>query len=367
MSHPDVKFDLQPTVLRSRIFFVFFLLLTTAILLPLLPALITGSILAFLTEPFAGFLHRKFHARRGTLKATSLSLVAMGLIIAGILLPFTFVVFGTLERVAASIRILSTGTVASIVKNWASQLAAIPERLSIPIDREQISDLLTHAAQNSLAVAGKVTGDMLSQMPGAVWFAVLTVISWGYCLWQGRIIRVELLRYLIPWARERQLIRHTFASLLKTLVAANLLVSLIQALIILVFLAATSVPHALLWSSLAFFASFVPVIGTLPITLGSALWCWTAEDSVARAITLVICAFVAGGSDNVLRPLLARGSGQLDPFWLFLAIMGGLTQFGMAGFLVGPLSLTLCMASAIALREAIKSERNRKTINAQSS
>lgn len=355
------------TALRPRVFFIFFFLLTASVLLPLLPGLLTGALLAFLTEPFAGFLHRKFTAKRGTLRATGLSVIAMVLIIAGILLPFTFVVVGTLERITASIKVLSTGTVSALVKTWATQLAAIPENLSIPIDREQISNLLTQAAQNSLAMVGKLTGDMLSQMPGAVWFAILTLISWGYFLWQGRILRVQILRYLIPWAGERMLIRQTFASLLKTLVAANLLVSLIQALIILIFLVSTQVPHALLWSALAFFASFIPVVGTVPITLGSALWCWTAEDSPARATALIVCAFIAGSSDNVLRPLLSRGSGQLDPFWLFLAIMGGLSQFGAAGLLVGPLALTLCIASAVALRGALKSERNRENINAQSS
>lgn len=356
-----------PTALRPRTFFVVCLGLTASILLPLLPALITGAILAFLTEPFAGFLQRNFSAKQGSLKATSLSVLAMTLIIACILLPFAFVLVGTLERVTASIKILSTGSVGALIQNWASQLAAIPEKLSIPIDSEQITHLLTQAAQNSLAMVGKFTGDLLSQIPGAALFATLTVISWGYFLWQGKALRVQTLRYLIPWAHERRLIRQTFASLLKTLVAANLLVSLIQALIILIFLVSTQVPHPLLWSALAFFASFVPVVGTLPITLGSALWCWTVEGSPTKAIALIICAFVAGSSDNVLRPLLSRGSGQLDPFWLFLAIVGGLSQFGMAGLLLGPLALTLCIASAVALREALKSERNRENINAKSS
>lgn len=354
-------------VLRSRVFFGIFLLLTLAILSPLLPALLSGAILAFLTEPLANYLHKKFKARRHSLKANSLSLLSILIILAGGLLPFSFVVIGTLERITASIRVLSTGTVTDIVKRWATELSAIPEIIPIPIDREQITNLLTHAAQNSLSWVGRVTGDLLSQMPGAVWFAVLSVITWGYCLWRGRALRVEMLRYVIPWPRERLLIRKTFASLLKSLVAANLLVSLIQALIILVFLVATGVPHALLWSSLALFASFVPVVGTLPITLGSALWCWTAGESPAKAITLLVAAIVAGSADNILRPLLARGSGQLDPFWLFLAIMGGLTQFGVAGFLIGPLALTLCMASAAALREAIKTARIRKNSNAQSS
>jgi predicted PurR-regulated permease PerM len=137
-------------------------------------------------------------------------------------------------------------------------------------------------------------------------------------------------------------------------VAANLLVSLIQAVIVGVFLAAAGVPHALLWTSLSFFASFVPVVGTLPVTLGSALWCWTVDDSLAKTIAMLVCALIAGTADNVLRPLLARGSGEIDSFWLFLAIMGGLGQFGVAGFILGPLALALCLASAGALRLALK-------------
>lgn len=339
---------------RPRIFFLCCGFATVWTLLPLLPAFLTGAVLAFLTEPVTRIVHRHFKAARSSAKATLLSLSTMLLIVGLFLLPFTMVVVGTLERVSASVRALAgEGFVQQFIQNWVPKLQLLPERFALPMRPEQLSSILTEAAQKALVWVGNTTGDLVAQAPSAVFFATLALFSWGYFLWKGPWLRIVVLRYLMPWPTERALLRHTFASLLKSLVAANILVSLIQAAIIGIFLGSTGVPHALLWTSFSFFASFIPVVGTLPVTLGSALWCWTVDASPFKAIALIVCAFIAGTVDNFLRPFLARGTGALDSFWLFLAIFGGLAQFGAAGFILGPLALALCLASAAMLRESV--------------
>lgn len=296
---------------------------------------------------------------RRSLKGSALSFLTIVVIVAGIVLPFGLVVFGILERITVSLKDLTGGgSVTELVRNWSEKLALLPEKLSLPINTEQLTSLLSPAAQKSLAWLANTTTDLLAQTPGAFFFAILTLLSWGYCLWKGKALRIELIRFLIPWPDERRLMRSTFANLLKSLVAANITVSLIQALIIGIFLAIAGIPHTLLWTSLSFFLSFVPVVGTLPVTVGSALWCWSAETNLSKVIAMLICAAIAGTADNLLRPLLVRGSGKLDSFLLFLAIMGGLSQFGVAGFILGPLALALCMAAAQALRTSIKVLKN---------
>ncbi|NBO37831.1 AI-2E family transporter [bacterium] len=342
--------------LQPRLFFSLFLVFAVWTLTPVLPALLTGAALAFLSEPLTQRLHRRFNAPRHSFKAATLSVFTMLLLVAGFLLPFSIVVIETLERISASVRDLSGEFASQIIQSWSQRLRLLPEQLSIPVAAEQLTALLAQAAQKSLAWLGNTTASLVAQAPGAIFFSSVAFLSWGYCLWKGRILRIQALRFLLPWPQERALIRLTFAQLLKSLVAANLLVSLIQAAVIGIFLAATHVPHVLLWTSLAFFASFVPVVGTLPVTLGAALWCWSAEASPANTIAMLACAAIAGTVDNLLRPLLAKGQGQLDSFWLFLAIMGGLGQFGIAGFILGPLALALCMASAAALRLALKNK-----------
>lgn len=349
------NFTVLKSTLRPRLFFLFCSFATAWVLFPMLPPLLTGAVLAFLSEPSTRWLHRRFKARRGSLRATSLSLLTILLIAGLFLLPFIVVVIGTLERISESVRALAgEGSINGLIQSWIQHLRVLPERFALPVEPEQLSNLLTQAAQTALGWLGNTTGGLVAQAPSAVFFATLALVSWGYCLWKGRSLRIQVLRFLLPFAEERKTLRLTFAAMLKSLVAANILVSLIQAAIIGLFLAFTGVPHAFLWTSLAFFASFIPVVGTLPVTLGGALWCWTVADSLPKTIALVVCTFVAGTADNLLRPLLARGAGALDSFWLFLAILGGLAQFGVAGFILGPLALALCLASAVTLRQKLK-------------
>jgi predicted PurR-regulated permease PerM len=53
--------------------------------------------------------------------------------------------------------------------------------------------------------------------------------------------------------------------------------------------------------------------------------------------------FLAGSIDNFLRPFLMRGEGGMSPFYIFLAIIGGVQYFGLSGILYGPLILSFAM------------------------
>jgi predicted PurR-regulated permease PerM len=47
--------------------------------------------------------------------------------------------------------------------------------------------------------------------------------------------------------------------------------------------------------------------------------------------------------DTILRPLLMRRAAQVSPFYIFLAILGGIHAFGALGIFYGPLILTFLM------------------------
>ena len=56
------------------------------------------------------------------------------------------------------------------------------------------------------------------------------------------------------------------------------------------------------------------------------------------AIFLVLWgALVVGLVDNILRPMLLSGGGKMHPLVAFIAVIGGLSAFGMIGFLLGPI------------------------------
>jgi predicted PurR-regulated permease PerM len=54
---------------------------------------------------------------------------------------------------------------------------------------------------------------------------------------------------------------------------------------------------------------------------------------------------VVSGSDNVIKPLLLRGSARIHPLMGFLSIIGGVLAFGVFGFLIGPVVLSLVLSA----------------------
>jgi len=59
----------------------------------------------------------------------------------------------------------------------------------------------------------------------------------------------------------------------------------------------------------------------------------------------VYCTVVVSGSDNVIKPMLLRGSARIHPLMGFLSIIGGVLAFGVFGFLIGPVVLSLVLSA----------------------
>ena len=60
---------------------------------------------------------------------------------------------------------------------------------------------------------------------------------------------------------------------------------------------------------------------------------------------LVFSIVIVSGSDNVIKPMLLRGSARIHPLLGFLSIIGGVLAFGVFGFLIGPVILSLVLSA----------------------
>jgi predicted PurR-regulated permease PerM len=48
--------------------------------------------------------------------------------------------------------------------------------------------------------------------------------------------------------------------------------------------------------------------------------------------------------DNVLKPILVKGGGSTPSIFILFSILGGITYFGMIGFILGPLILSFLLS-----------------------
>jgi len=90
--------------------------------------------------------------------------------------------------------------------------------------------------------------------------------------------------------------------------------------------------------------SFVPMVGTLVIWLPVCIYVGATEGWAWAAGLALWNLLVTGSVDNVVKPLILRGSSQIHPLLIFLAVFGGLAWMNVPGLLIGPVVVAFFLA-----------------------
>lgn len=333
---------------RRRIFFLLVVIFCLIVLEPLWFPVLTGMTLAFLCEGPTERLMARWHLKRPIyrlLVAIGVVAIVQGLFIVPLLLltwTATTELLAFWEGMNGDSTAVETGYK---VLSWMDttitpHLKSFGFHLSFADMQGRLREFMQPALKS---VAGYL-GSALSATPELLMFLFITWMAWVYFLIHGRQQRQELLPRLIPWTEQREIIGSTLAEVLRATFLASIVLSLVQSLMVVITLAAAGVPKFYLWGSLAFFMSFIPIFGTAPVMISAAVWCFYGDKSLA-GIAILIMAVVIGGADNVLRPLLMKGEKyEMNFFWLFLALIGGIAMFGIAGAVLGPWAFSLYIA-----------------------
>jgi len=88
----------------------------------------------------------------------------------------------------------------------------------------------------------------------------------------------------------------------------------------------------------------LPVVGPGIIWLPGSVYLYFRGD-LGLALGLFLWgALVISIVDNILRPILIRGAESTSTALIFLSILGGVTYFGLVGFILGPLLLSFLLS-----------------------
>jgi predicted PurR-regulated permease PerM len=103
-------------------------------------------------------------------------------------------------------------------------------------------------------------------------------------------------------------------------------------------------PQPAFWGTVMIPAAVIPVVGST-IIWGPAAIYLLATGHLASGIGLILWGGVlVSVIDNVLKPILVKGSGDTPSIFILFSILGGLTYFGMIGFILGPLILSFLLS-----------------------
>jgi len=107
-------------------------------------------------------------------------------------------------------------------------------------------------------------------------------------------------------------------------------------------LAIVGIP-GLFWGTVMGFSSLIPIVGTSLVWIPSAVYLILLGKMKYAVFLVAWNILLVGSIDNFLRPFLMGGEGRMSPFYVFLAIIGGVQYFGLVGILYGPLILSFAM------------------------
>ena len=127
-----------------------------------------------------------------------------------------------------------------------------------------------------------------------------------------------------------------FREFATNMVVGSLATAILQGIVASIGYAIAGVDGVIFFGLLTALFSFVPVVGTvlvwLPLSLSvgvTAGWAW-AGFLIAWSVLFT------GTVDNVVKPLFLRGSSDIHPLLIFLAVFGGMAWMQLPGILVGP-------------------------------
>jgi predicted PurR-regulated permease PerM len=212
------------------------------------------------------------------------------------------------------------------------------------VDVDDIPNKLSATAMGvSRFVAGLAlsTGQNLARLT-VMFFLMLYLLF--FVLRDGDEMLEQIIRAL-PFGDERErALFAKFAEMARATIKGTLVVGLVQGALGGFIFALLGIQGAVFWGVMMVFFSVLPAVGTALIWLPAALFLLAAGAYIKATILVVFGVLVIGLVDNFLRPMLVGRDTKMPDYLILLSTLGGLTLFGISGFVMGPIIASLFLA-----------------------
>jgi predicted PurR-regulated permease PerM len=209
----------------------------------------------------------------------------------------------------------------------------------------QVTPVLQGGITQIAGGTNRLLQGVLSRVTGAAIDLGLFLLLLFFLLRDGGKLKEEL-RPVSPFSeqQETQIFEHLERTILGALQAV-VVVPVAQGILAGIGFMIFGVPSPLLWGTAVILAATVPLVGS-PLAWVPACVYLLVQGQAGPALGLAVyCTVIVSGSDNVVKPLLLRGAARIHPLLGFLSIIGGVLAFGVFGFLLGPVILSLVLSA----------------------
>jgi predicted PurR-regulated permease PerM len=304
-------------------------------------SLLLAAIGASLTYPLYRRLERAFGGRR-----TAAAVAALVLVVVVVVTPL----LGLLGVVAAQAVAVgqSVGPWVKSQLNSPSDIAGYLHRLPF-YDRiepyrgqilERLGELASGVSQflvNGLSAATRGTVGFIFQF-------FIMVYAMYFFLIDGRAALNRLTSYVPLPHEDVQTMLDKFVSVSRATLKGTLAVGVVQGGLAGLAFAVVGIQGAVFWGTVMAVLSIIPAVGSGLVWVPAVVYLMIKGQLAAGIGLAVWCLVVVGSVDNVLRPILVGRDTKMPDLLILLSSLGGLSFFGLVGFVIGPVVAALFLS-----------------------
>ena len=334
--------------LRRAAFLLLLALVTAAffwIISPFFGAVFWAMVLALMFMP----VHRRLCALlrgRDTLAALGTLLFCMVIVV----VPMIFVVGAMVDEATSFTQRLRTGEfnprtyfeqIQNALPGWSRDLLG---RFGLFNAQDVVDKLTAAVVQGGQALTARALAIGQNTLMLLVNLGIMLYLLFFF-LRDGRDL-AQTIRRAVPMQRQHtDFLLSKFATVVRATVKGTVVVALVQGMLGGVAFAFLGIHGAVLWGVVMSVLSLLPAIGAALVWAPVAIYL-IATGSMIEGLGLAAWgAGVMGMVDNLLRPILVGKETKLPDYLVLLSTIGGLSIFGVNGFLIGPAIAALFVAT----------------------
>ncbi len=156
---------------------------------------------------------------------------------------------------------------------------------------------------------------------------------------------LKYLMMLSPLRDEHdKLLIKKFISISRATLKGTLVVGIIQGLLGGITFWIAGIPSPAIWGIVMVLLSVIPLVGSAILWIPAGIILLLLGDVWQGVFVLAVGAGIISTVDNILRPKLVGKDTQMHPLMVFFATLGGISFFGLPGFIIGPIMVSLFLA-----------------------
>lgn len=298
-----------------------------------------AAVLAIIFDP----VHRRIMALTGG-RATVAALATTAAIVLVVFIPLSLIGVAVSREALNLYGRITSGDVdvSALIERYDPLVRDLASRVGVDTDsvRKNVADAAGSAAQLIASSAVVVGQNVLS----AVAQTALMLYLLFFFLRDGEQVLTSVGAAIPLGARRQRALFGRFTAVTRATLKGTLLVGVVQGALGAILFWALGLRAPVFWGVIMTMLSLVPMVGP-PLVWAPTAIVLIATGSVTKGIVLLAGgALVVGTADNILRPLLVGRETRMPDYMVLLSTLGGLSVFGLAGFVAGPVLAALFLS-----------------------